>query len=244
MKHINRIVINIALAVLLSSIFNITMAKGLTNNQHLTDVAKQIERIAWHSLADDFSWGYELETTLDKGDNKKQQRIQKFNPSLPSDAQWRLIEHQHQAPSQQMLFEYAQTMAAIANEQSITDEAKIIDINTLEYLKGTESQSVYTFLPMLPMFDTEDANNFQGHLFVNNKTGDLDYLTISLTNSFSPELSIKLHRYDLKILFLNEKSVIHVKKIESRKVGKLLFVSQFDEKSTRLFSNFQHIPRF
>ena len=46
MKHINRIVINIALAVLLSSIFNITMAKGLTNNQHLTDVAKQIERIA------------------------------------------------------------------------------------------------------------------------------------------------------------------------------------------------------
>ncbi len=241
MKYTNYFAAVIMVALLLLSIFNYVSAKDTLATHKFENINEQINDIAWHTLLDDQSWAYILETSLDKGDGKKQQRIQKFNPELPIQAQWQLLEHQYKSPSEQMLFEYAQTRASLANEENMTAGSQIIDVSSLRFSSQNSSHEVYSFSPLLPMFDKEDARYFEGTLFVNKLNGQLDYLTISLADSFSPSFSVKLNRYDLKIDLVNENKVIHVSKIESHKVGKLLFVNEFNEKSTRLISNFSKV---
>ena len=140
-----------------------------------------------------------------------------------------------------MLFEYAQTRASIANEKNMTDGSHIIDLSSLSFSNENEIHKIYAFSPFLPMFDKEDAQHFRGTLFVNKLNGQLDYLTISLAGTFSPSFSVKLSKYDLKIELVNKNNVIHVSKIDAHKVGKLLFVSKFNEKSTRLISDFYKV---
>lgn len=241
MKYTNYFSALMTITLLLLSNANYVSAKDTTATHKLHNIKEQVSGIVWHTLVDDQSWAYILETSLDKGDSKKQQRIQKFNPALPSQAQWQLLEHQYKPPSEQMLFEYAQTRASLANEENMTAGSQIIDVSSLRFLSRSSSHEVYTFSPLLPMFDKEDARYFKGTLFVNKLNGQLDYLTISLADSFSPSFSVKLNRYDLKINLANENNVIHVSKIESHKTGRLVFVSEFNEKSTRLISDFSKV---
>ena len=206
----------------------------------LTTVEQQIAGIAWHSIADDMSWGYTVETTLDKGNGQLQQRIQQFRPSAHMSEQWQLIEQQYQPPSPQILDEYNKTMAALSSDKSPVDTAhvEIIDINSLRLKNSSGKFFEFSFSPTLPMFEKKQSDKFAGILYVNRQTGKLASLDIELTQTFSPSLTVKLTQYDLHISFFPGEEVTHVKSIESHKKGKLMFVSSFDEKSTRAFSDF------
>ena len=86
MKYTNHFAALITMTMILLNILNYASAKDTLGTHKFHNINEQINGIVWHTLFDDQSWTYTLETTLDKGDNKKQQRIQKFNPELSLEA--------------------------------------------------------------------------------------------------------------------------------------------------------------
>lgn len=229
-----------SLVVLNSSVF------ALESRVNKQDVSQQVTSVVWHSLIDDMTWRYTIETQLDTGRDKLQQRIQRYSPDLAAKEQWQLIEHQYQPPTPQMLYEYQKTMANIMVEPAKVDitHSQIVNIDTLAFDRQSAEHSEFTFRPTLPMFEKDDEANFLGRLFVSKQSGKLDYLTISLKGSFKPSFTTTLDRYDLKIAFSTALGFIHVSKIESHKQGKLMYVSAFNEKSIRLISDIQPISNY
>lgn len=229
-----------SLVVLNSSVF------ALESRVNKQDVSQQVTSVVWHSLIDDMTWRYTIETQLDTGRDKLQQRIQRYSPDLAAKEQWQLIEHQYQPPTPQMLYEYQKTMANIMVEPAKVDitHSQIVNIDTLAFDRQSAEHSEFTFRPTLPMFEKDDEANFLGRLFVSKQSGKLDYLTISLKGSFKPSFTTTLDRYDLKIAFSIALGFIHVSKIESHKQGKLMYVSAFNEKSIRLISDIQPISNY
>ncbi|MFC3093327.1 hypothetical protein DRW07_03770 [Alteromonas sediminis] len=206
------------------------------DNSDKTLVMQQVKAVKWHSIIDDMAWAYTIETRLDTGRGEVQQRVQRFSPDLPSNAQWQLLEQQYETPSEHALHEYRQTMSALTDEPEEVKSSKIISLETLRY-QGTSAEYIeYQFQPSLPMFDQDNERSFSGTLYVNQDNKELAYLTVSLVNPISPSFTVKLMKYELRLDFATDNKSIHVVKVESHKVGKLLFVSEFNEKSTRIIS--------
>lgn len=237
MKIINtRKIVNLVISSCVMISFSSSSEQG---DQDIEQVVKQLSSVVWHSIVDDNTWRYTLETQLDTGNGKIQQRIQTYNPTLPTEKKWQLIEHQYETPTPQMLHEYQNTMASILSdgEKVDTSDSQIVNLNTLKLDSLSSDFYEYTFTPVLPMFDKHDESNFLGRLFVNKKNGNLDYLTIFLNEPFKPSMAVSLNHYELKINFSSASEKIHVVKIESHKQGKLLYVSEFNETSIRIISD-------
>jgi hypothetical protein len=206
----------------------------------LNTIKQQVQNIQWHTLNDSDAWGFTVETLLDKGNGKLQQRIQRYDPNLESSKQWQLIKHSNEKPSKAMLHEYAKTQESIRSSEPPVkiDNVEIVYLVTLKFTKNLGEYAVFSFKPRLSMFDDEVNKVFDGKLYFNKTKNYIEKLTISASESFSPGFSVEVEKYDMNIEVSKVEERLHVTKIESDKSGSFLIFSSFDEISTRKLGNF------
>jgi hypothetical protein len=206
----------------------------------LNTIKQQVQNIQWHTLNDSAAWGFTVETQLDTGNGKLQQRIQRYNPNLASNKQWQLIEESNEKPSKAMLHEYAKTQESIRTSEPYVDieNFEIVYLITLKFEKHSGDYAVFSFKPRLSMFDEEVNKVFEGKLYFNKTTNYIEKLTISASEAFSPGFSVEVEKYDMNIEVSKIEGKLHVTQIESNKSGSAFIFSSFDESSTRKLGSF------
>jgi len=213
----------------------------ISNNEIiLAEVKKQVQKIQWHTLNESDAWGFTIETQLDRGNGKLQQRIQRYNPNLELNKQWQLIEQSKEKPSKAILHEYAKTQESIRSSEPPVDleNIDIVYLVTLKFEKNVGDYAVFSFKPRLSMFDEEVNKVFDGKLYFNKSKNYIEKLNISASEAFSPGFSVEVEKYDMNIEVSKVEEELHVTQIESDKSGSAFIFSSFDEISTRKFSDF------
>jgi len=215
-------------------------ASGINSKIILKIVKQQVQSIHWHTLNDSNEWGFTIETQLDRGDGKLQQRIQRFDPNLELNQQWQLIEQDKKGPSKAVLHEYAKTQSSIRDEEHevSSENVEIVHLVTLALETDSKDYAIFSFKPRLPMFDDEVNKVFDGKLYFNKTTNYIEKLTIRASESFSPGFSFEVEKYNLKIDVSKIGEQLHVTQLESHKSGSAFIFSSFDEISTRKLSRF------
>jgi len=215
-------------------------ASGLNNNIILKTVKQQVQSIHWHTLNDSDGWGFTIETQLDRGNGKLQQRIQRYDPNLELNQQWQLIEQDNKRPSKVILHEYTKTQSSIRNEEHEvnSENAEIVHLVTLAFETDSEHYAIFSFKPRLPMFDDEVNKVFDGKLYFNKTTNCIEKLTVRASEPFSPGFSFEVKKYDMNIDVSKIGEQLHVTQLESHKSGTAFIFSSFDEISTRKLSRF------
>jgi hypothetical protein len=206
----------------------------------LNTIKQQVQNIQWHTLNDSDEWGFTVETQLDTGNGKLQQRIQRYNPNLASNKQWQLIEESNENPSKAMLHEYAKTQESISSSEPLVniENVEIVYLITLKFEKHSGDYTVFSFKPRLPMFDEEVNEVFEGKLYFNKTTNYIEKLTIIASEAFSPGFSVEVEKYNMNIEVSKIEGKLHVTQIESNKSGSAFIFSSFDEMSTRKLGSF------
>ena len=206
----------------------------------LSEVKYQVQNIQWHTLNNSDAWGFTIETQLDNGNGKLQQRIQRYDPNLELHNQWQLIEQSKEKPSKAILHEYAKTQESMRNSAPPvnTDNVELVYLVTLAFEKDFEDYAVFSFKPRLPMFDDDVNKVFEGKLYFNKANNYIEKLTINASEPFSPGFSVEVEKYDMKIELSKIEENLHVTHIESNKSGSAFIFSSFDEMSTRKISHF------
>lgn len=237
MKLFKGIKLYSALAICLTLSAN---AETSNNETILQDVKKQVQNIQWHTLNDSDAWGFTIETQLDNGNGKLQQRVQRYDPNLELNKQWQLIEQSKEKPSKAILHEYGKIQESIrSSEPPVNSEnVDIVYLMTLKFEKSTGNYVVFSFKPRLSMFDEEVNEVFDGKLYFNKAKNYIEKLTISASEVFSPGFSVEVEKYDMDIEVSKIAGELHVTKIKSDKSGSAFIFSSFDEISTRKLSDF------
>jgi len=215
-------------------------AEASDNEALLKKIKDQVQLIQWHTLNDSDAWGFTIETQLNNGNGKLQQRIQRYDPNLALDQQWQLIEQSKTKPSKAVLHEYAETQASIHTSEPPVDtkNIEIVHLVTLMFEKNMGDYAVFSFKPRLPMFDEEVNKVFNGKLYFNNDKNYIEKLTINASEEFSAGFSVNVEKYDMDIEVSKVEGKLHVTQIESKKSGSAFIFNSFDEISTRIFSHF------
>lgn len=229
------------ISVLFAVTITFTVSAKEANEEAVLDIVKhQVQHTNWHTLSDNNEWGYTLETLLDNGNGKLQHRVQRFNPNLKAEKQWQLIEQDQNAPTKGMLHEYAQTHKSIRDEEPIVDttNVEIVQLITLQLKENKGEFAVFSFKPNLPMFDEDINKVFDGHLFFNTQTRQIEKLVISIAKPFSPGLTINVEQFEMNIAVVKIGEQLHVSQIESHKSGTAFLFNSFDETSTRKLTEF------
>jgi len=203
-------------------------------------VKKQVKNIQWHTLNDSTAWGFTIETQLNNGNGKIQQRIQRYDPSLEINEQWQLTEQSQEKPSKAMLHEYAEVQRSIRNEdhEVKVNNIEVVHLVTLEFIEHANDYAIFSFKPRLPMFDSDVNRVFDGKLYFNKTNNHIEKLTISAFEAFSPAFSIEVESYDMNIKVSKINAQLHVTQIESKKVGTFFMFSAFNEINTKTLSRF------
>jgi len=237
MKLFKSIKLYSALAICLTLSAN---AEVSNNETILAEVKKQVQKIQWHTLNESDAWGFTIETQLDRGNGKLQQRIQRYDPNLELNKQWQLIEQSKEKPSKAILHEYAKTQESIrSSEPPVNSEnVEIVYLVTLKFDKNVGDYAVFSFKPRLSMFDEEVNKVFDGKLYFNKTENYIEKLAISASEAFSPGFSVEVEQYDMNIEVSKVAGELHVTLIESNKSGSAFIFSSFDEISTRKISDF------
>jgi len=237
MKLFKSIKLYSALAICLTLSAN---AEISNNETILAEVKKQVQKIQWHTLNESDAWGFTIETQLDRGNGKLQQRIQRYDPNLELNKQWQLIEQGKKKPSKAILHEYAKTQESIrSSEPPVNSEnVEIVYLVTLKFDKNVGDYAVFSFKPRLSMFDEEVKKVFDGKLYFNKTENYIEKLAISASEAFSPGFSVEVEQYDMNIEVSKVAGELHVTLIESNKSGSAFIFSSFDEISTRKISDF------
>lgn len=207
----------------------------------LIKIKSQLKRINWHTIHDN-KWAYTVETKLEKG-KKIQQTKQRFDPSKPRVEQWQLLQSDFEEPTPARLSHYKDTQLEIAEEveQQYTENIEIIDFNTLSFIEQKEQLQMFKFTPKLPMFSDEVNQLFKGVLYFDGQTQQITKLLIEAQESFSPRISFTIDSYLLNIEIEKLDDQLHVISINSVKSGEAFWFTDFDEKSSRILSNFKKV---
>jgi len=224
-----------------NTIANISVNTGTLNNEIIFNTVKQqVQFIQWHTLNDSDAWGFTIETLLDNGNGKLQQRVQRYDPNLELTKQWQLIEQDNKAPSKAIQHEYVKTQSSIRSEEHEinSENIEIVHLVTLAFEKDSGDYAIFSFKPRLPMFDDEMNKVFEGKLYFHKAKNYIEKLTIHASEAFSPGFSIEVEQYDMNIAVSKIGEQLHVTQIESNKSGSAFIFSSFDEVSTRNFSQF------
>ncbi|MDU0113446.1 hypothetical protein RT723_10645 [Psychrosphaera aquimarina] len=237
MKLVNKISLLIILAIHMVFSANASISE---NESLLQTVKQQITATNWHTLNSSDEWGFTVESHLDNGNGKMQHRVQSYNPNLVATKQWQLIEQDQQKPTPAMLQEYASVQASISNSEPKVNIAdmEIVHMVTLKLVENENGYAVYSFKPHLPMFDQEVNKVFDGQLFFNLKNSQIESLTITASEAFSPGFSISVENYEMKIMVSKLDEQLHVTEIVSEKSGTAFVFSSFNEKNIRKISLF------
>ncbi|RUO77431.1 hypothetical protein [Idiomarina seosinensis] len=172
---------------------------------------------------------------------------------------WQLLQENAETPSAHRLDEYRRMKRDEEAASETTDEEQqsvklslttLVQEQTLQYLDQRQWQGqtlrAYSFEPNLEKF-SEHNDKLQGHLYLSVDSEQLKGLSITLQESFSPAMSVKLERFKLQIELMQiereGKTYTVPQRTEEQVAGSYLYFKDFDDYTVREYSDYQVFPK-
>ncbi len=144
-------------------------------------------------------WAYTRETRDEEG-----HYVERFDPTLPRDQQWTLIEFEGKTPTKKALRRYQKHYEELFDRESPTrfDLESMLDPATMRLAQETDELLTYTFQPLAE--DEEDAEFVAyliGTVIISKTTNDVVSLGMRNKEEFSPMAMVKIKELSLNLTF-------------------------------------------
>jgi hypothetical protein len=200
---------------------------------------KAIESLDATTLDDD--WHFTLKIV-----EEDEEQIVRSNPSGGKYEKRELISVNGVVPGQQRQEKFRESEVKRVDELDPESSGYryLVDATTLSLVQASGNQLEFSFRPKIKaMEDVRDQ--LQGSVWLNLETGQIEIIEIFNLEKLSPAFSVTVDSYKMTLRFQLEQGENLLKELESRVIGNVGFLKNFERVTHVSFSDYQRaMPQY
>jgi len=172
--------------------------------------------------------------------------IERFDPSLPENRQWTLIEKDGRAPSSEDLAAYADDRTGEGGNHEGDDLREMVDPEGLELIEETSTYAVYRFRPQADDEDEDDAKimkHVTGRLKIVKSLPYVESLEIRNSKPFSAALLVKMKEFLTRLTYrpIDDQGHVFPHTVEVKIRGRVLVFKKLREDVSVTYSDYTYL---
>lgn len=168
--------------------------------------------------------------------------VERFDPSLDDENQWRLLSVEGRDPTEKDLEKYRKRKQRQKERNDDRGLGEMIDRENVERISETDSLVTYRFKPEFFEGEPEKNEKFTGEIVVNKDAATLRSMEYYITETLKPAAVVKLEKLRMKIEFRIMPDGEPVPgRVTSHTRGRAMAFHKFDETETHLYSDYEKV---
>ena len=183
-------------------------------------------------------WAYTRQTSGTDGDY-----VERFDPSLPRDKQWSLLEYAGAAPDESHLAYYREHYDELFDRESpaAAELHDVIKPGSVELVEQSDQVLIYRFAINADDADDEKfVKHLEGRITIARDVPSVQSVRIAARAPFKPAMTVKITEFSLAMEFATDlvSGQRFIVRTREKTQGRFMAVKRFDEEESVQFRDF------